>query len=243
MEPEEAVDPVGAPRGADDMMRPEELLHDAVTARYVYPPDFPGFASEFHSHSQRGCAKGSVIFSPPDLLDFYPATSQNVSERVGAVESALAEAREIVADLWSGGKPARALGFSAVYGSDQNSVGVLIDVPDDPGRIQYRIRGRRVQQMTWIEDDCRVVTTILEVVHIDQESVLPHLKTISRTSLIDGRLISVASIIDTFQRVGGYPVPSQRRVLHTTPDGDTYDREIHFSNPVLLSVPDTWTDA
>lgn len=226
------------------MLRPEQLLSDAVAARYVYPSQFPGFAADLHSHSRRGCVRGSIVYSPPDSLEFFPTMRLSSAATPPIVEATLTEVREMMSEMWSGGRPAQSVGFPIVYGADENSVGILLDVPDDPERVQYRVKGRRVQQIAWIEGDDRVTATTLEVLHIEENSVLPRLRTVSRTSVIDGSLISALSIVDTYQQVGGYPAPSQRRVFLTTSDGDVYDREMHFTNPVLLSVPDavpgTW---
>lgn len=224
------------------MLKPEELLLDAVASRYVYPPQFPGFAAEIHSHSLRGCIRGSIVYSPSTSLEFYPSVSPVSPEDRSINEAAMNEVLDMTAEMWSGGRAARSAGFPVVYGANENSVGVLLDVPDDPEHLQYRIKGRRVQQMAWIEDDHRVVMTTLEVVHVDKDSILPHFRTVSRLSLVDGRLLSTTSIVDTYQRVEGFPLPNRRRVFLTTPDGDVYDREIHITNPTLLSIPDVWPD-
>lgn len=224
------------------MLRPEELLLDAVATHYVYPPQFPGFAADLHSHSRRGCVRGSIIYSPPDSLELFPTGRHSSPGPPETVSETMLEVEEMMSEMWSGGRPSRSVGLPIAYGADENSVGVLLDVLEDPERIQYRIKGRRVQQIAWVEGDNRIAATTLEVLHVDENSVLPRLTTVSRTSTVDGALISTSSIVDTYQQVGRYPLPAQRRVFSTTSEGDVYDREIHFTNPVLLSIPDTWPD-
>lgn len=225
-----------------EVQKAADLLSVAVSAHYVYPPEFPGFSADLHSHSRRGCVRGAVLYSAPISLEFFPETRGGTPSPPAVASAAVKEVDEIVSEMWSGGRPALALGSPIVYGENENSVGVLLSVPDDPTDTQYRVRGGRVQQIAWMEGHERVAVTTLEVIQADADSILPHVRMVSRTSESDGRLIATSSIVDTYQYVAGFPVPRERRVFVSTDDGGVYDREIHFSHPTLLSVPDVWRD-
>ena len=217
------------------------MLEEAVSEAYLYPLEFPGFVADVHSHGDGHCVQGSVICSPPGTVEFYPTGRSSAAAAKGCVREALRDFKNMVTGLWSGGRAARSLGFVVEYGGSTNTLGVLLSAIDDPAGTQYRIRNRRIQQVTWLESDARVVETIQQVFRVGDAGVVPAVRSVSYSSASDQRLSRVETVFDTYQRVDRFPVPTHRRTFVTASERVRV-REVHLSRVELLTVPEPWSE-
>ena len=182
------------------------LMKKVYSQRETWGADFKGFTADVKASVGAKSAKGTASVGPTEVSVDLPN------------EEVQAWATEVLASIL---QHRRAADFSANDGRyaltfgprDKHPQGRLVKLNDEGGST-YRIRGDRLMQINRSAGPrMRFTIDMLGYAKTDRGKYLPRLYSVSYFDSDSGALLRQDTIIDVYSKVGGFYLPTRRRLL------------------------------